>query len=89
LLGEGTNRAESLALIGQAQEDGQIEAIWQSVQQQWEEILSGITVETPDPSMDLMLNRWLLYQTLVAACGDARRCINPAGRLVSATNSRM
>jgi cyclic beta-1,2-glucan synthetase len=64
LIGEGSNKAESLALIGQFQADGQMEVTWQSVQQQWHEILSAITVETPDPSMDLMLNRWLLYQTL-------------------------
>ena len=42
----------------------QVEAIWQSIQQQWDDILGNITVETPDPGMDLMLNRWLLYQTL-------------------------
>ena len=57
-------RAESLALIGQVQAQGQVEAIWQAVQHQWDEILNTITVETPDPNMDLMLNRWLLYQTL-------------------------
>jgi cyclic beta-1,2-glucan synthetase len=64
LIGEGTNRAESLALIGQVQVEGRVEAIWQSVQQQWNDILNAVKVETPDPGMDLMLNRWLLYQTL-------------------------
>ena len=64
LLGEGANRAESLALIGQMQAQGQVEATWQSIHKQWDEILNAITVETPDPNMDLMLNRWLLYQTL-------------------------
>jgi cyclic beta-1,2-glucan synthetase len=64
LIGEGANRAESLALIGQVQAERQVEAIWHTIQQQWDEILGNITVETPDPNMDLMLNRWLLYQTL-------------------------
>jgi cyclic beta-1,2-glucan synthetase len=64
LLGEGANRTESLALIGQIQAQGQVEALWQAVRQQWDNILNTITVETPDPGMDLMLNRWLLYQTL-------------------------
>jgi len=64
LIGEGANRVNSLALIGQFQAEGQMEATWHSVQQQWDDILSAITVETPDPNMDLMLNRWLLYQTL-------------------------
>jgi cyclic beta-1,2-glucan synthetase len=64
LIGEGANRAESLALIEQIQAEGQVEATWQAVQQQWDQILNAVTVETPDPSLDLMLNRWLLYQTL-------------------------
>ena len=71
-MGEGKDRDESLKLIGQmqAQTDSvsaskdQVEALWQSVQDQWDEILNTITVETPDPGMNLMLNRWLLYQTL-------------------------
>jgi len=64
LVGEGTNRAESLALIEQTQAKGQVESIWQAVQKQWDDILETITVETPDRGMNLMLNRWLLYQTL-------------------------
>ena len=76
LIGEGANRAESLALIGQLQAEGQVEAIWQSVQQQWDDILGNITVETPDPGMDLMLNRWLLYQTLVLPPVGAHRAVS-------------
>ncbi len=64
LIGEAASRVESLALIGQVQAEGQVEALWQAVQQQWDDILNAVTVETPDPGMDLMLNRWLLYQTL-------------------------
>ncbi len=64
LIGEGKDRAESLNLIGLIQESAQVEAIWLAVHKQWDDILNTITVETPDPAMDLMLNRWLLYQTL-------------------------
>jgi cyclic beta-1,2-glucan synthetase len=64
LIGEGKSRDESLTLIGQIQSQAEVEAVWQSVQKHWDEILNTMTVETPDPGMDLMLNRWLLYQTL-------------------------
>ncbi|MEI7844379.1 MAG: glucoamylase family protein [Chloroflexota bacterium] len=64
LLGEGANRAESLKIIEQLQAPGQIDLAWQTLQQHWNDILSTVTVETPDIGMDLMLNRWLLYQTL-------------------------
>ena len=64
LLGEGANREESLALIGEYQAPMQVELAWQAVHKLWDEILGTITVQTPDAGMDLMLNRWLLYQTL-------------------------
>ncbi len=72
LIGEGKDRDESLSLIGQIQSSAaalseskdEVEAIWQSVQQKWEEILNVVTVETPDTGMNLMLNRWMMYQTL-------------------------
>ncbi len=64
LIGEGANRAESLALMEQMQTAGQVEATWQAVQQQWDDLLGAITIQTPEPGMDLLLNRWLLYQTL-------------------------
>jgi cyclic beta-1,2-glucan synthetase len=64
LIGEGKDRDESLKLIGQIQSSAEVEAVWQSVQQKWDEILNVITVETPDQSMNIMLNRWLMYQTL-------------------------
>lgn len=64
LIGQGKDRAESLALIGQIQAGAGVEATWQAVQRHWDDILNVITVETPDPGMDLILNRWMMYQTL-------------------------
>jgi cyclic beta-1,2-glucan synthetase len=34
------------------------------VQQRWSQLLDAVQVETPDRANDLMLNRWLLYQTI-------------------------
>ncbi|WP_152971384.1 GH36-type glycosyl hydrolase domain-containing protein, partial [Rhizobium ecuadorense] len=35
-----------------------------AVVRQWDDILNSIQVTTPDVGMNLMMNRWLLYQVL-------------------------
>ena len=37
-----------------------------AVRAYWKQTLSAITLETPDPTVNLMANGWLLYQTLSA-----------------------
>ena len=36
----------------------------QQVKKRWEDITGAIRVKTPDSTMDLMLNYWLMYQTI-------------------------
>ncbi len=40
------------------------EATLRNVRTHWDDILGALQVRTPDRSMDIMLNTWLLYQTL-------------------------
>jgi cyclic beta-1,2-glucan synthetase len=64
LLGEGADRADAERLIGQYQNIENVETAWRSLGEFWDDILGQIQVKTPDPGMDLLLNRWLLYQSL-------------------------
>ena len=41
-----------------------VEAILRSVGEHWDQVLGTVQVRTPDRTMDIVLNRWLLYQTL-------------------------
>ncbi len=64
LLGEGQDEAKALALLAQFQDESNVAAAWEATQTQWDKILGTVTVDTPDPAMNLLLNRWLLYQAL-------------------------
>ncbi|AJK49998.1 glycosyltransferase 36 [Burkholderia plantarii] len=63
LLGEGSDVAAARQLIGQYRQ-ADLDAVLAEVTAFWDETLGAIRIETPDRAMDLMLNRWLLYQTL-------------------------
>ena len=64
LLGEGVDKEHSLQLIQRFQDPTQVEAARQATHEFWNGILGTVTVHTPDRAMDIMLNRWLLYQAL-------------------------
>jgi cyclic beta-1,2-glucan synthetase len=64
LIGEGANRADAVRLIERYQKAEQIELAWNQVNDCWDKLLETVQVQTPDPAMNLLLNRWLLYQTL-------------------------
>jgi cyclic beta-1,2-glucan synthetase len=64
LLGQGRDREDALALVSRFRDHRAIESAWRRVGELWDGLLGAVTVRTPDPAMDQMMNRWLLYQTL-------------------------
>lgn len=64
LLGEAASAADAQALLKHYRQ-ADLDAVLTGVKDFWDETLGAIRVKTPDRSMDLMLNGWLLYQTLV------------------------
>ncbi|MES1196533.1 MAG: glycosyl transferase, partial [Steroidobacter sp.] len=63
LLGEAASANEAQALLAYYRTID-LDIVLQQVKDYWDEALGKIQVKTPDRSMDIMLNRWLLYQTL-------------------------
>ena len=73
---EPGQRVEVLFLLGQGESTGDArrlvehyrgqdcDALLGAVRKEWDSVLDTVRVRTPDPSMDVLLNRWLLYQTL-------------------------
>jgi len=66
ILGQGIGRGEALGLARAYRDPARVEATWTEIGQQWDELLGAVSVHTPDPALDIMLNRWLLYQTLAS-----------------------
>ncbi|HBY93906.1 MAG TPA: hypothetical protein DEP84_08025, partial [Chloroflexi bacterium] len=64
LLGEGADQDEALRLVAHYQVPGQVEAAWEAATTFWDGVLGAVAVQTPDRAMNLLLNRWLLYQDL-------------------------
>ena len=69
-------RAEVVFFLGQAESktaaqelvrhyrSADLDGVLKQAAQWWDELLRTVQVKTPDSAMDLLLNRWLLYQTL-------------------------
>jgi cyclic beta-1,2-glucan synthetase len=64
LLGEGPDRQGALQLARYYRDRSQVEKAWQGVHDFWEGLLNSVEVKTPDQAMNLLMNRWLLYQLL-------------------------
>ena len=64
VLGQADSLEEVHRLISEYTPSQRADAALSHVQQQWDRYLNALHVTTPDPGMDLMLNRWLVYQIL-------------------------
>ncbi|MDP9012806.1 MAG: hypothetical protein M3O41_09185 [Pseudomonadota bacterium] len=63
LLGEAESKDAAVALI-ERYRSSDLDAVFKSVTDYWEQTLGALQVKTPDRTLDVLLNGWLLYQTL-------------------------
>jgi cyclic beta-1,2-glucan synthetase len=64
ILGQAASRDEAVLLVTRFREVAEVESAWNGLHAFWDGLLGNVRVQTPEPAMDLMLNRWLLYQSL-------------------------
>ena len=77
LLGQADGTAAAVDLIRRGR-DADHRATLRTVARFWDDTQGTIQVRTPDRSMDIMLNRWLIYQTLACRLW-ARTALYQAG----------
>ena len=63
MLGQARDRDSAKALV-EKYRSADLSAVLGEVTAFWERTLGALQIKTPDRAMDLLVNRWLLYQTL-------------------------
>jgi cyclic beta-1,2-glucan synthetase len=62
-LGEAATKEDALSLVTRYRA-ADLDAVFSTATDVWQRILGTVQVKTPDRAMDVLLNHWLLYQTL-------------------------
>jgi cyclic beta-1,2-glucan synthetase len=62
-LGQTENKEQARELLRQYRTKD-LDQVLLAVTTRWDEVLDAVQITTPDRAMDLLVNRWLLYQTL-------------------------
>ena len=63
-LGAGRNAVETRTLVQRTRGATAARGAFEKVRRYWERTLDAVQVETPDPSLNVLTNGWLVYQTL-------------------------
>lgn len=64
VLGDGKDRDEARKLASSWAELSKVDEALERTRERWDEMLGAIQIQTPDPALDLLVNRWLLHQVL-------------------------
>lgn len=64
ILGQGKNVKQAQDLAKEFSNPDTVETAWEKVVRCWDEVFDTLQVDTPEVSLDILLNRWLPYQAL-------------------------
>lgn len=79
VLGQGKNREEALALVQKYHQPAFVGAALERTRVFWDSLLGTIQVRTPEPAADILLNHWLLYQSLSCRVWGRSAFYQPSG----------
>jgi cyclic beta-1,2-glucan synthetase len=66
LLGQGADNQQAQSLMADWKEPARIDAAFHQLNDRWDGLLGALEVQSPDPAFDIMINRWLLYQSMAS-----------------------
>jgi cyclic beta-1,2-glucan synthetase len=64
ILGEGRDETMARVLVAKYRSADSAGAALEQVKKYWNDRLGAVEIQTPDPALNLLTNRWLEYQTL-------------------------
>jgi len=78
-LGAGRNAAEASALVQRFRGAKAARTALAEVRQYWQHTLGAVQVETPDPSLNILANGWLVYQVVSCRLWGRTAFYQPSG----------
>jgi cyclic beta-1,2-glucan synthetase len=79
LLGEANDRGSLRVLLATWREAGRLDREERAIAERWDARLGAVEVRTPDPALDLLINRWLPYQVFGARLLGRTGFYQPSG----------
>jgi cyclic beta-1,2-glucan synthetase len=79
VLGQGSNKGHALELAKKYHESAYVGAALERTRVFWDHLLHTIQVHTPEPATDLILNQWMLYQSLSCRIWGRSAFYQPSG----------
>jgi cyclic beta-1,2-glucan synthetase len=64
LIGSEVNSNEAKSLLDKFLNKNSVQQSFQNTKHYWNEIVGAVQVTTPDPSLNILANGWLIYQTI-------------------------